>query len=82
MRAVRSETDPQRWVVAADLEGVGRYVGDDDIGVWAVRWDGAAPPGTPKAPTSVEAVNGLAAQAGPFPPCNAGASARAQGGRC
>jgi hypothetical protein len=67
VRAARSATDPQSWVVAADLEGVGRYEGDDGIGVWTVRWDGPTPPATPEAPASIAAVNGLAAQAGPFP---------------
>jgi hypothetical protein len=66
VRAVRSDTDPQRWVVAADLEGVDRYAGDDDIGVWTVRWDGATQPATTEAPASIAAVNWLAWQAGPF----------------
>lgn len=65
-QAVRSATKPQLWVVAADLEGVGRYEGDHDIGVWTIRWDDADPPGTLEVPASVAAVNGLAAQAGPF----------------
>jgi hypothetical protein len=67
VRAVRSASDPQRWIVAADLEGVGRYEGDDDIGMWTMRWEGATPPGTPEGPAPVAAVNGLATQAGPFP---------------
>jgi hypothetical protein len=66
-RAVRSAPYLQLWVVAADLEGVSRCEGDDDIGVWTVRWEDATPPGTPEALASVAAVNRLAAQAGPFP---------------
>lgn len=66
MQVVQSDTDPALWVLAADLEGEDRYEGGNDIGVWTVRWAGATPPSTPKAPASVAAVNGLAALAGPF----------------
>lgn len=66
MQAVQSNIDPALWIFAADLEGENRYVGGNDIGVWTVRWQGATPLSTPEAPASVAAVNGLAAQAGPF----------------
>lgn len=65
-RVARSDTDPALWVVAADLEGEGRYVGDDDIGVWAYRRSSAAPSGTLAEPEIV-AVTGLTAQASHFP---------------
>jgi hypothetical protein len=64
-RAVVSDVDPLLWVVAADLEGAGRYAGDDDLGVWAVRLR-AAPPSWDELVESVTAFNGLAIQAGRF----------------
>ena len=63
---VRSMVNPDIWVIAAEVQGVG-YDGDDDLGVWLIDDRGPDGPGRLTASDSIAAVGALAAKVTALP---------------
>lgn len=79
VQAVRLSANAAQWTIAAQVDGVVRNEGDDAIGVWIVSGEGGSQLGTP---TSIAAVNGVAAQAGAFTRATTGQHLVAAATRC